>query len=175
MYRINSAGAISSTRTVAFPDYRRAVRPPSAPRAADRSPTASSAGAYAAGAAAEGFGIAWGLGAIDRHGYLLETPVVFRAGSTSTAYRPIRGNVVGHKTITDQRDELVDGSGRATAGSSGADRATSSTAARSLGTGCPCRPRSTSRDAGARRAEELAAVERAGDDGCPDGAGVRHQ
>ncbi len=101
MYKINSAGAISSTRTVAFPrttgaPYDRRQRLKGGPIA-----YRISAGAYTGWWVAEGFGIAWGLGAIDRHGYLPETPVVFRAGSTFTAYRlDSAGNVVGHKTIT---------------------------------------------------------------------------
>lgn len=49
----------------------------------------------------EGYGVAWGSGAIDQHGYFPETPVVFRGGTTFTAYRlDSKGNVAGSKTLT---------------------------------------------------------------------------
>ena len=101
MYRVDSAGAISSTRTVAF--SRSTGAPFDRRQRLKGGPIAYriSAGAYTGWWVAEGFGVAWGLGAIDRHGYLPETPVIFVAGSTFTAYRlDSAGNVVGHKTIT---------------------------------------------------------------------------
>jgi hypothetical protein len=101
MYRTNSAGTISSSRAVTF---SRATGAPFDRRERLKGgPIAYrvSAGAYAGWWVAEGFGVAWGLGALDRHGYLPETPVVFRGGTTFTAYRlDARGEVIGHKTLT---------------------------------------------------------------------------
>lgn len=101
MYRIGSSGAVSSSRTVSF--SRNTSAPFDRRQRLKGGPIAYriSAGAYTGWWVAEGFGVAWGLGAVDRHGYLPETPVVFRAGATFTAYRlDSRGEVVGSKTIT---------------------------------------------------------------------------
>ena len=49
----------------------------------------------------EGFGVSWGLGALNTQQYVPVIPLVFRGGTTFTAYRLDRaGAVVGHKTMT---------------------------------------------------------------------------
>lgn len=101
MYRVGSTGAIASSRAVSF--VRNTGAPYDRRQRLKGGPIAYrvSAGAYTGWWVAEGFGVAWSLGSVDQHGYLPETPVIFRAGSTFTAYRlDARGEVSGHKTMT---------------------------------------------------------------------------
>lgn len=101
IYKISSTGGIASSRTVSFArltgaPYDRRQRLQGGPIA-----YRVTAGAYAGWWFPEGYGVAWGLGAIDQHGYFPETPVVFRGGTTFTAYRlDSAGNVAGSKTLT---------------------------------------------------------------------------
>ncbi len=101
VYRVNAAGAIVERRTVAFSrltqapfDRRqRLLNGPIAYRV--------TAGGLKNWWFPEGFGVSWGLGALNTQQYVPVIPLVFRGGTTFTAYRLDRaGAVVGHKTMT---------------------------------------------------------------------------
>lgn len=101
MYRLGDGNKISQTRTVSFSRHTQA--PFDRRQRINGGPIAYriSSGAYAGWWVAEGFGVAWGLGSIDKQVYQPRAFIMFRGGTTFTAYKlDSRGEVVGNKTLT---------------------------------------------------------------------------